>query len=506
MSFMQKAANRWVGYVPNSDRIGVKMTVLGTGANEDSASMRPIRSALSNLIRGQNAVKNDRQLAATVASLYRCIVYRSNAISSMPRQIEDVNTGEIIAQANFPTPEVDNKNRPIGEENIPFDIELSEILFQTEWALCLDSAAYWHKERNLVVLTAVKWLDPTITKPKRNASGVIGFEKKVKGRPYNIDLADCVYIWMPGEKEAKRPRPSPVDVVLDDVGVIYHQREFVKKFFEGGAMPTTLFFAEDEPEDHEKNRIRDFLMRRLLGRGQAWNLEVLSKRLSFETLTPPIKDMMLPQIKNQAQIDVCAGMGVPVSLLFSNTVTRSSMGDQDDIHFYTKTAIPQVLRIEELVNNQLFLSLGLRLRFRPDMLPAFRAQKWERLKALSPFLSYLDEDEVRRLAGFAPRSQQATKSIKHDPSHSHAHLHELPDVLSDQLAFSGLKQGALLDLKRWQKKVLRFHHEGEYPYIVPFSSSSIPIHVEGQIKRQLLYARNEEEIKLAFASPFRHPS
>lgn len=503
----------------------IKVAVIG-GRGDGRFSPIKRASALEGLIAAETGNKTAEEYDRCVGVLFRCIRIIADAVATLPRQIENVATGQVIAQANFPQPELGENGRPLSEDELPILLPLNELLYQTTIALHLCSRAYWHKERNLVVSTGVVWQDPALMSPKYDDDGkLIRFEKRIPNRvPQPVPIEDICYIFLPGTKD-NEPDTPPAKVSMEAAGLVYHQNAFLKTFFEQGAMPTTVVVAEDDPPPHEKKRIRDYLMRLFSGRLRAWGLEVLSAKLRFEKLVPPLKEVFLPEIKTQGEYEICVTMGVPISILYSQAA-RNSTAEQDDQHLYTKKVIPFCQKIEEKVNKDLFAPMGLRLRFRPDKHPLFEALATKNVKDLELILDYLSPNEVRAAAGYLPdpslngmepaivrKSKRGMGQLSVPGTQDSVDSEQLA-VDSEQSAVSseevkalpfgmsqGEYEGMLGDLRKWESKCLKRLPDMP-PMAVPFESDAIPAPITYLVKKQLLRAKTKEEIKAAFAAPF----
>lgn len=472
----------------------LKVAVIGSGGN---GVFRPLKyvSDMEQLIASETNQYTTEDYYASVATLYRCVVYVANSIASMPRQIEDATTHQVIAQANFPQPELDDSGNPFSEDPLKdlFKIRLTRLLWQTTASLQLRAEAFWHKERNLIRQTAVVWQDPKLIKPKRDDYGIVRFEKHLRGRkPIPVPVEDMAYFYIPGLRE-NAPGIAPAQAAMHDAGMIFHQNSFLNRFFENGAMPTTLFFMDGaEPNPEDKNRIKRFLYSAMTGRLRSWGIELLSRNLHFEHLVPPIKDMTLPELRTEAQQGICVAMGVPISVLFTNA-SRNSTSEQDDLHFYTKTAVPFALDIEETANNELFGPLGLRLRFRPDKLEVFQQQEFTKLQSLAAVSSDLTKDERRAAAGYPAQGNDGQDD---EPDG------DLPDAMKRLNMTQAEYELMQRDLTLWETKVLK--RVGKLPAAgVSFESLYIPAPVAELVRGQLQHADNAQEVKVAFAAPFR---
>lgn len=477
----------------------IKVAVLGNGKKD--IDLVPLKSAsytLDALIRGENTGQTVYDYDKAVGTLFRCVRHIARALSSMPRQVERIEDNKVIAQANFPQPELDEDGNLLSEDILPFEIQLTRALLRVGIALMTGSEAFLHLEKERGFLRRVVWQDPRLIKPIWSSGGLVRFEKQMKGRPLPIPPEDMCYIYLPGISETK-PDIPPAQVAMEDAGLVYHQKAFLSKFFEGGAMPTTLFFADDEPPPEEKKRLRDYLYRAISGRMNAWGIDILSRRLHFEHLVPPLREMALREISSDAAFAICVAMGVPISVVYTNA-SRNSTSETDDLHFYTKTIIPYARDIEEVMNDTMFNPLGLRLRFRPDKLEVFEALEYQRQSMMN--MIGLTPDEQRVAAGYAPHNDDFDfgGDKEDDDAEISAAFEEKatrPFGLIDA-EWKCMQD----DLALWERKVIKQWGKS-HPLVVPFKSDYIPPAVEWMVRHRLSTAASREEVKAAFAAPFR---
>lgn len=443
------------------------------------------------------------KLYERVGVLFRCVELRATAVSGMPRQIEDLN-GRVLAAANFPTPVFDDTGNALTEEVLPFDINLDDLLWRTEAAQVLLGQSYWHKIRNRARILELRWLDPRTVKPKysRSSGDLDHFRRVVNGRESPpIPLEDMVWVWRPGLQE-QGPGTAPGQVAARDAGIQDHMGEFIDTFFERGAMPFLLVTSEYRPEEDERNRIQEYLTRVLTGVKNAFGVKVLNAALNFKEVTPPLKDMVIPDITDSAQTSICVTLGVPLTIVFSDAANFAT-SEQDDLHLYTKTIVPELRFLERQINKRLFEPLGLRLRFRPDQLEVFQQQ--EAKKVADAILLYdrgaIDVDELRVAAGYEPRGgEEGALTITATaiaPAQITAGNGQQPVALLTDGANAAAKRA---ELDQWRRKVLK--RLPQPPYVVPFEPDVLEPHEVMQVRRALLYAQDREEVKAAFALPF----
>lgn len=458
------------------------------------------------------------QLYGRVVTLFRCVEHRAYTLAAMPRQIEDVETGEVVATANFSSPVFDDNGMPLTEELLPFAIDLDDLLIRSEMAQCLLGANYWHVLRNRVKVTEVRWLDPrTITPNYSVFRGLSSFGRVVNGRSSTIPVEEMAYVWRPGLQETG-PGIAPGMAAARDAGIDDHMKEFIEIFFEKGAMPTTVVFSENRPDEPERKRIKTYLERLLTGIGNAFGIEVLNTALRFEQLTPPLKDLIIPDISDRAQNGIVTGLlGGARSVIFGGSANFAT-AEVEDLNFYKQILIPEINLLFKQLNRTFFLPQGLRLRARPDLLEVF--QQVETRKVLDATRLFdrgaIGTDELREAAGYQPRTkqerQEALEEIRELEAATAATVtdsHTRTETIgSATRAVNGSENGrvnghapAKTELKQWERKVMK-RLPTERPYTIPFE----PVHLSpaetAVIRASLLRAQTPEEVKAAFTAPF----
>lgn len=475
----------------------------GTADGELTLKDIPFSSVTSSDLErwfGGDDSKDVTTLMGRVAVLFRCVELRSQSIASLPRQLVDAGNGRVIAAANFPVPQMDEETgAPLTEDSLPFEVDFDDLLWRTELTQCVKNTSYWYAERNRVKLLQLRYLDPrTITPVYSVERGVTGFKRTVNGRaPKPLALEDTAYFWRPGINETGT-NVGPCDPAGRAAGIHNNLDKFLEMYFERGAIGKTLVFAESDPPEPEKTRIKKYLERVLTGIGNAFGIEVLSGGMHIESLTPPLKELAVHQnVKDPVQKEICVAYGVPLSLVFSDAANRA-VSEQDDVHYYTKTVVPEAQFIEKRAN-KLLRRWGYLLRFRPDQLEVFQRQEVQKLTNL--FALYdreaMTNNELRAAAGYGPMPAKQTPHSTDIPPE------KMPDKSLDTLVE---RQRQFVqrqeELKQWERKVLKRWGK-QRPYTISFEPDCLtPAEVLG-VRRQLLAAETEEEVRAAFAAPFR---
>jgi HK97 family phage portal protein len=423
---------------------------------------------------------------------------RSQAIAGMPRQIVDRETGKVLATANFPSPQMDENGRPLTEDDLGFTVDFDDLWWRAEMAQCLLAESYFFQAKNRTRLLELRWLDPRTIDPQYEAAGVVGFMRTSGGRKRPLSVEDVVWFHRPGLKELGSGK-APGQVAARAAGIADYMDMFIETFFERGAMPTTVVFSETRPEANERGRLKAYLENILTGIGNAFGVEVLNSALRFETLTPPLKDMLLPDIKDGGTRDIAIAMGVPASLIFEGA-SNFATAQVDDLNFYTKTVVPEARFLERQVNKLFFKKMGMLFQFRPDQLEIYQQQ--EAKKVSQAVLLYdrdaIDKEELRAAGGYQPREQTAVPAPAPTSEADAAQPTTTPSVRSRR----AVSDGQAAELKQWERKVMKRFPE-EMPYTIPFEPAHLTTVQTAVVRKSLLTAKSKEEVKAAFAAPFR---
>src|SRR5690606_2144596 len=134
----------------------------------------------------------------------------------------------------------------------------------------------------------------------------------------------------------------------------------------------------------ETRRLETWAQRTMSGLKKAFHVLGVSAEVKVNSLGQqvPLGDLALPALTDKKREDIATVFGVPHSILFSNAATYAT-ARQDDLHFYDKTIIPEARRIERALNRQVFIPLGWRLSFRPELLEVYQALEAEKADKLA---------------------------------------------------------------------------------------------------------------------------
>ena len=318
------------------------------------------------------------KIGSSVALFYRAIAIRASSLVSVPWEITPNTEG---AEAIWTSEDED------APPQLSFLADLPMLLWQTEASWCFKSQAFWHRERNRVRTTNVRWFDPNSMAPKWDAvSGLVGFTRAL-GNGTKVQMApeDVVYIWRQGLRETT-PMVPPAQAAAQAAGVVFNADQFAAQFFARGAIKATLLTVDGNPSPEEMRKLETWWKRFFSGIGNAWSTAAVRAGVTPVTVGEGLESLNTSTLTDDKQKEILVAMGVPASLVMANAANYAT-AQQDEQNFYNLTIIPDARLIQRQINRQLLAPLGLRLVFKPQELTCFPEDENTRSTA---FKNYFD--------------------------------------------------------------------------------------------------------------------
>lgn len=426
---------------------------------------------------GDSASLTPEEAYRKVPWVYRGVTMRAQAIADLPWAVF-ADEEQIADSEDIQSPSA-----------VPWLIKLPGLLYRTEMALCLSGAAYWLRLRNrLKKPLGYRWLLPSSINPVYDEMrGLVGWTRKVgnEDKPFKVD--DIVYWWLPHEEAELGSGTSPVQAALSAAGLIRNVDKFAEGFFLRGAVNLTLLSVEGNPHKDDLDRLEKWWKKLMAGVKRAWETVAIRASVKPVVLANPPKDLAMQELTNSKREDVSTALGIPHSLLFSNASSFAT-AKQDDMHFYTKTLVPEAAFIQTGLNEQVFYPLGLRFAFQPERLEIFQALEAEKAGSLLPMVQagVMDRDELRDQMNLPLREE------------------DTPLVAEDIGDGKRWQDGRLVtqERKRWERKALKALKDNRSPN-VPFETTLIDGDEQVMVRLALATAGTAEEVMAAFSAPFR---
>ena len=380
--------------------------------------------AIETLPSFMDGLKTNDKLGGTwdaycrVPTLYRSVNLRADAISSVPYRIE-------------------RRNRSV---DWMFATTLPELLRNTELSLLLTGAAFWLRIMKGNVLIGFQVLNPFTVEVKFDQTKVnplnpveaMTFIQHINGvKAGEWDAQNIVYFREMSYSDEVRHGLPPVQVAMQSSQLQYYQERFTSAFFEHGAQPVTIMSMPTDTSKEEMERFsKDWLSKFVGGTARAFRAAfVRGGDIKATVITPPIKDMMLPELQERAERNIAKTLGVPITMLEASAANYAT-AQADVMSFWRTTIIPRLGMYEQVINNQLLAPLGYKLVFTPEAMDVMQTDEAQRAGALlsltqagvavdyaMEILGY-DTDFIDRMRASStpPEAPQATITPPPDPT------------------------------------------------------------------------------------------
>jgi len=410
---------------------------------------------------------NVANLYKAVPYLFRVVQLRCDTLSSVPVKIYN------------------------GEEETewPYPTSITELLWKWEASLLLAGAAYGEILRNNSGYQkdvmyrnpfdmAVKY-DKGVLEIKQNSSGAV-WRNDLKASDYEMFYLaefDPSQDLLPGVGAAKA---ANVDVKL-----LYALAKFPEMYFEGGAMPVTLL-GIDSTDKGEISRIENWFKQSATAIKNAFRvLGVRAGAISPTTLTPPLKDLVLPELNDIARDNIAVAFGVKQTLLDSEAANYAT-AQEDRKSFYEDTIMPRAAKFKAALEEQLLNKEGLRLEFAFNELELFQDDEGQRAGLLNQLVEAgLPVALALEMAGYELTEEQAAVLLEKQVEDRQRRDDEPESDLD-------------VELGRWMRFAEKRVKEGKS--LREFESDIIPAGLHGAISGALESVKAVEDVRRIFES------
>ena len=477
-----------------------------------TVSINDLPESAWQYITGQPAEeKSLQEYYKAIPWLFRGVDIRADAVASMPFAIYRGET-EIDSSKDY-------KNT-LGYLPSP-----GALFGLIEAALTIWGYAYAFKLRSVFMAKGVRYLLPSSVRAKITPDGEITFKRREGNKDVDYSTDDIIYFWQRDPfVEIGPPQASPAQAAASAAGVLFNVDKFAAAFFERGAIKATLLTTQNILPA-ERERLKSW-WKRMFGRGMdsAWQTEIVNA----DMVKPVVVGEGLESLENSSltetkRIDIAAALGIPYSVLFSNASNRAT-AEQDDLHLYSKTIVPDCRFIEEVLNRQLLdPNGGYRIRFLDETLSIFQVDENERAQSLTQLVAALEKPEEFLLAsdilGFEIKAEIKAKIEKmvkekadraaeiqanianaqnNPPQNGQPGQEPEPEQPAQQPPQLPPPNNRSIDLGKWEQKALKRVRKGQgaacsfdSEWIDPVTVASIGAHLED--------AQNEQDVKAVFS-------
>jgi len=411
-----------------------------------------------------NSISNVQEAYSHVPLVYRGVRMRCDAISSVPVKIY---SGE-------------------KESPWPYPTDIRELVWKTEAALLGAGVAYILKLRNRVKVVDLQWLNPFTVTAQADSTGRLTFSQSGQSWPQE----DMIFIKEFSYANDLTSGISTVQACLNDAALMNYQTRFASRFFEGGAMPMTLWSVEGSLTDDEQKRVQNFITRTASGVGNAWRNLFLRTKVEPHSLTQDLDKMTMPELYQQATKNIANAFGIPVNMFMGDDNFASA--EEHRLGYWQDVIRPRARMIEDALNKQLLEALKLRAEFMFDEMDIFQEDESQRADSLYKLVQAgVPTGDAMQILGYDLPEGREFAQYNVMPEPEPVEPQEPKPMPLDE------------ELGKWQKKSIKRLERGKGADC-PFESDIIPAGMLAEIHDALKLCVTVEEVEKVFDGTYEH--
>jgi HK97 family phage portal protein len=160
---------------------------------------------------------------------------------------------------------------------------------------------------------------------------------------------------------------GPFEVLFREIGLQNSMQDFLKGFFDGGAMPLQMVVIDTLPgqtlTQEQKDLYREQFRRRHLGLRNAWEPIFSGGIKDVKQIGFDFEELAWEKLRDLNDLAICQAFGVPASMAqirvgLENATNRANI-EADELRLYRQVIVPQLARLDGV------LTLGLLPEFEP---------------------------------------------------------------------------------------------------------------------------------------------
>ena len=460
--------------------------------------------AWTNVTGGENATDSRvLSLYETTPWLHRGVNVRVNALTGMPLSLhtEDENGDELER----------------GEW--PIDLDIASLAGALYKDYILYARAYTFVNVNAFDKPAtadgmplgIMRLLPSSIKPIEDEIGQItGWKRMRKGEEKDYPLERIAHWYKPPVRTENGYDVSDAMVALAAAGVLRNSDLMSESFFKNGGVNTTLIWDETQSmTDSDKQKVQTWFEKSVSSLKNAFKYRVVGGKFGSLTLGYPLKDLSVPELTNSKRQDIATALGIPQSILFSDAANFAT-AQQDDLHLYDKTVIPDSITLEAILNEYIFHPLGVHLKYHPERMEIYQKIETDKAQSLNTLVTgkiwTVQEARVatkkpKEPAPDDPQYDEFTKAPEQKQQEAIQMAQQTaptPPTDTTNADNPPPDNAVTKALKQWQTKALNRWNEGHLSKALAFDSEDIPKTLKNAIVGGLEACKSKDAIRTVF--------
>lgn len=178
---------------------------------------------------------------------------------------------------------------------------------------------------------------------------------------------------------------SAASVAMQSARVAFAIPQMAAQFFENGAMPITTLSVAEGTDELEVKRLESFFQRAMRGVANAFRVIGVKGNVSLQSTQSRMKDLAVPDLKDDARKDIARALEMPVTLLDSDETFATAQTHQRS--YYMDTVAPAAAMIATALNRDCLNAAGLVLEFALQEMSIFQEDEAERAGAYTAYVN-----------------------------------------------------------------------------------------------------------------------
>lgn len=274
----------------------------------------------------------------------RCVSIRANLLSVIPWCIR---------------PKSDDDNEPIEDHELVKLI--SDMDEETNWEQSLRSiesdmdifgTAYIQKVRAGSMVISLRRLNPITMEVVKSASGIGGFVQRIDNTKVTFPREDVIYFheYHPTDDLGGL---SMTQIALPSIQALTNTEKYLSAFFENSALPSIIMTTEQDLTDQDFGMLQRWWAKTFKGVKKSHQVGFMSRGIKPETISYPLTDLALEQVRETCRRDICGVFGVPPSIAGAWESANYATALEERRSIYTETLIPRARYYESQINTYL---------------------------------------------------------------------------------------------------------------------------------------------------------
>jgi HK97 family phage portal protein len=330
MSIINRIADK-LGYISKANRAHNIMTVVA-----------------GDFVQRMNTPEVNMQACRISSWVNSCVKVIAQNYASVPLDIHDA--GDMIIEDG---PVYDLLRRP-NPQAAEFKLRM-----QTATQLLIAGDAYWSIEpSNESDIPVELWnLPPEYMEIKDDSEKMIAaYVLKRGGRSVRYEPEEIIHFSWPDPRDQYHGL-SPIESIKLSILLYWYILTHHGYYFKNYAVPSAVLSTVQTLTPDLSARMVD-AWKKLYSGDQQHSVAVLEGGLTFQALTPPVKDMMFPQLRDAMIEDICAAFGVPPFMVGILKFANYANANAQERLFWKNCIVPIAKLFEDAINLKLPKRLG----------------------------------------------------------------------------------------------------------------------------------------------------